>query len=129
MRKTVKFSKRIGVSALLVPFLAMAQPLPAHAGMVTTEAVLSAGQRSVNAAKVSEALEREGVRERMIALGVDPAEARARVAALGDAELARLAAGIDSLPAGGGVIEVVGIVFIVLLILELLGVTNVFTKI
>jgi len=129
MRTTAKFSRRIGVAALLVPFLGTALPLPAYASMVTTEAAMATGARSANAAKVNEALNREGVSERMIALGVDPAEAKARVAALGDAELAQLAAGIDSLPAGSGVIELVGAVFIVLLILELLGVTNVFTKI
>ena len=47
-----------------------------------------------------------------------------------DSELQRLAGRIDQLPAGGtGVIEVVGIVAVVLLILELLGVTDVFTRI
>ena len=36
---------------------------------------------------------------------------------------------IADLPAGAGVVEVIGIVFIVLLILELLGVTDIFKKI
>jgi hypothetical protein len=36
---------------------------------------------------------------------------------------------IADLPAGAGVIEVIGIVFVILLILELIGVTNIFTRI
>jgi hypothetical protein len=40
-----------------------------------------------------------------------------------------LRAQIDSLPAGGDAIAVIGVVFLVLLILELVGVTNIFTKI
>jgi hypothetical protein len=36
---------------------------------------------------------------------------------------------MEQLPAGGDIIAVVGIVFVVLLVLELVGVTNVFTAI
>jgi hypothetical protein len=51
------------------------------------------------------------------------------VAQLSDAELAYLNGEIDQLPAGGNVVAVIGVVFIVLLILDLVGVTNVFTSI
>ncbi|MDX1698408.1 MAG: PA2779 family protein, partial [Thiohalobacterales bacterium] len=74
-------------------------------------------------------LARDEVRMQMLELGVDPAHVEARVEALSDAELARLSNGIGDLPAGSGALEVIGIVFVVILILELLGVTNVFTKI
>jgi hypothetical protein len=65
-----------------------------------------------------------------VALGVDPAEARARVAALTDDELAQVAGRLDALPAGGdglGVVLGVGlVVFLVLLVTDILGYTRVF---
>jgi hypothetical protein len=36
---------------------------------------------------------------------------------------------MQDLPAGGSALAVIGVVFLVLLILELVGVTNIFTKI
>ena len=52
-----------------------------------------------------------------------------RIAALTDQELEQLAADLESLPAGGSLLGVAGVVFIVLLILELVGVIDIFKKI
>jgi hypothetical protein len=63
-------------------------------------------------------------------LGVDPAEAQRRVDALSAAEVAELQRRIDALPAGGFVGAIVGaalIVFLVLLITDIAGLTDVFT--
>ena len=62
-------------------------------------------------------------------MGVSPEQAKERVAALTPMEQQFLQQKIADLPAGAGVVEVIGIVFIVLLILELLGVTDIFKKI
>ena len=44
-------------------------------------------------------------------------------------EISQLQNHLNDLPAGGGAIEVIGIVFIVILILELVGVIDIFKKI
>lgn len=72
---------------------------------------------------------REEVRTQFLANGVAPAEVDARIAALSTEELELLAAELDELPAGGSVLGLIGAVFLVLLILEVLGVTNVFTAV
>jgi hypothetical protein len=69
------------------------------------------------------------VRTRLEQYGVDPAAATARAASLTDQELQMLADDLESLPAGGDLLGVVGIVFLVLLILELVGVVDIFKKI
>ena len=74
-------------------------------------------------------LAREDVRKQFEALGVDPAEARLRVAGLTEAELAQLSGRIDELPAGAGAVEVVLLVLIILLILELAGAIDIFKKV
>jgi hypothetical protein len=59
---------------------------------------------------------------------VGPADVKARVAALTDEEVAQLAGQLDRLPAGGeGIIGALLIVFLVLLITDLLGLTKVFS--
>lgn len=102
---------------------------PAWAGTVDTGAYLAREHRAERVERVQAFLAGERVRDRLEALGVAPEDAAARVAALSDAELAQLDARIADLPAGGNVVALVGAVFVVLLILELLGVTNVFTAI
>jgi hypothetical protein len=75
-------------------------------------------------------LERADVQGQLQAYGVSAEQAKARVAALSEAEAAQLAAQIESLPAGGDVggalISAVLIVFLVLLLTDILGLTKVF---
>jgi len=104
------------IASLLVACIAL--PLPAQAGMIATDA-----ERE----HVALVLERADVQARLVTLGVDPAAVRARVAALNDDEVAALAARIDTLPAGGAdIIGALLLVFIVLLITDILGLTKVF---
>lgn len=114
------------VSAGLV---ALGGPPPAQAGMVGTEQMLAADARAAQLADASRFLARADVQQQLEAWGVAPEAAAERVAALSDAELQRLQATIGSEPAGGNALAVIGIVFVVLLILELVGVTNVFSRI
>ncbi|HEX7080683.1 MAG TPA: PA2779 family protein [Gammaproteobacteria bacterium] len=101
----------------------------AYAGVITTEQYLDVVDRQQALDRIDAVLAREEVQHELKRLGVDPAEAAKRVAALTDSELALLADNMESLPAGGDLLGVIGVVFIVLLILELVGVTNVFNKI
>ena len=75
-------------------------------------------------------LGRDDIAQRLIAWGVDPDEARARVDTLNDAELAVLGDHLESMPAGGGALEVIVIsllvVFLVLLFTDIAGYTDVF---
>ena len=101
----------------------------AHAEVIGTPAFGQTLTREARIDKINGFLAQDSVRNQMIGLGVDPRDAQARVAALTDSELQALDQRIDSLPAGGdGFLAVVGIVFIVLLILELTGVINIFQK-
>ena len=73
---------------------------------------------------------RDDVRAGLIELGVDPALATARVAGLSDAEIGDIAGRLDQLPAGqdivGAILSTALVIFLVLLITDILGLTNVF---
>jgi len=100
--------------------------VPAQAGLVSTESVSTAGSRE----RVAVFLERADVQLQMEAMGASPQEVKMRVAALSDAEVANLAGKIDTMPAGGDavvfVIWLAVVVFLVLLITDILGLTKVF---
>ena len=123
---TAQFRRLIAV-LLVSSISAMAMPQPAQAKMIATGSAVATGDR----ARIASLLDRSEVSAQLEALGVSVADAKARVAALGDAEAAQLAGQIDSLPAGadGGISALIGaavFVFLVLLITDLLGLTKIF---
>ena len=71
---------------------------------------------------------RQQVQQLLIDRGVSSVDAGQRANSLSHAELQLIQKKIDSLPAGQGALEILGIVFLVLLVLELVGVTNIFNK-
>lgn len=101
---------------------------PVMANMISSGELLAVEQQQAKRAKVDDFLAREDVAAELARLGVDEAVARQRAQALSDQELAQLADRIDQMPAGAGVIEVLGITFLVLLVLEFLGVINIFNR-
>ena len=101
----------------------------AQAKMVSTDQVLEQTDPDSDRDKVKNFLLREDVRDELVALGIDPKEAESRVASLSDEEIQQIAGRIDELPAGEGLGAVVGAILIILLVLlitDLLGLTDVF---
>jgi hypothetical protein len=124
----VESFRRACVAITSLSLLSLGMQAPAFAGIVGTADAVSATQQLDHRGTVQAVLARADVREQMLALGVDPAAVDGRIAALTDAELATLATRIDSAPAGGDALVVVGIVFVVLMILEFTGVIDIFKK-
>ena len=116
------------VYAICLAILNLGSPLVAHAGLVGTLQAVEANTRAQNLATVNGALARAEVRAQMAALGVAPADIDARVARLTDSELNTLADRMQQMPAGGDALAIIGIVFLVLLILEAVGITDIFKK-
>jgi hypothetical protein len=101
----------------------------ANAGVISTQQYLTVLDREATLARIDAVLAREEVRSRLEHYGVDPVAAEERMAALTDQELELLATELETLPAGGDILGALGIAFIVLLILELVGVIDIFSKI
>ncbi len=121
--------KALLVQVTMLSFLCTSFTLPANAAVLSTGDYLAAGARQAHMETVTAALQREDVRGYLVRMGVDPEDALARVAQLPDEDVARIASQMDDLPAGGSVLALIGAVFVVLLILELTGVINIFSKV
>lgn len=111
---------------LIVCTLSLGMPLPVSADIVATDQIYASAERD----RVKSFLDRADVQAQMQALGVDASVARARVDALTAEEVAQLADRIDQLPAGGdaggAIIGALLVVFIILLITDILGLTKIF---
>lgn len=124
------FIKRFVLTFTTLAFFWAGLVAPVQGAVLATGDYLQASERQANLAVVDRAMMRADVQQQLSALGVDPADAMHRAASLSDQELAAFAEQIDALPAGGdSLLAIVGIVFIVLLILDLTGVTDIFSKI
>lgn len=111
---------------LVVLFLALLPVSPLMAGMLDTAGLLHAATADAGRAALVQRLDSTEVRDALTRMGVDPADAAARVARLTEAEVADLNARLDRLPAGAGALEVVLIVFLVFVITDAIGLTNIF---
>jgi hypothetical protein len=121
-----RFTKPVG-HLVIFSFLMLSLPLPAaHAGMIGTEAVVNAAQAQQDRERLRSTLNRNDVQTQLIARGVDPAQVQARIDSLTDQEVQSLSGKIDQLPAGGDGLGLLVFIFIVLLITDILGFTNIF---
>lgn len=116
------------VALLVLSMGLLGLPAVGSAAPIGTDTLIQLDQREELLSGIQAELARDELRAEFLARGVSPSEVDARVAALSTEELRQLKLQIDELPAGG-LLAVIGVVFIVLLILDLTGVTNVFTKV
>ena len=124
--KTREIAKRF-IALLCVMALVGASLSPAIAGLVGTEQMIAAEQAQVDRERLLDTLSRDDVRSQLTALGVDPAQAAERVMRMTDAEVAALNERLDELPAGGNtVLGVLLVVFIVFVITDAIGATDIF---
>lgn len=103
---------------------------PAHAAMISTAEILKQTQQDHERERLRTVFDRSEVRRQLEAWGVKGEEAKAWVDSLTDEEIAEITARIDQMPAGAGalgtLVGVAFLVFLVLLITDILGYTDVF---
>ena len=98
----------------------------APAGMIGTAHLVDEESRAASLSRMEVLLAREDVSRQLEAFGVDRALVVERLNGLSHAELMELEGKLGEQVAGGDVVAIVGVVFIVLLILALVGVTDIF---
>lgn len=114
------------VSTACAALLLLASVAPAQAALVGTDDVLNEARVEADRAELVQLLDRDEVRERLQAMGVDPSDAQKRVERMTEGELAQLQAHMDEAPAGGDVLGVALTVFIVFVITDVIGATDIF---
>lgn len=117
------------VRLLSVTIVAMGFMQVSAAGMVGTGQLVDSEARATSLNSIERVLARADVAAELAALGVEPAVVEERLRGLSTAELLALEGRLHSETAGGDALGIIGAVFLVLLILELVGVTDIFKSI
>jgi hypothetical protein len=124
MRSIRRRIQTIGFIMALMMLLISTPYQSAMAALIDTETVLDENRSQEARDYIKQLLAREDVRSALIAQGIDPLEAEARIASLSDSEIIELAEQIENLPAGQGalglVIAVLVIIVLVLVIMKLM---------
>jgi hypothetical protein len=124
MRSIRRHTQIIGIFMAVTMLLISTPYQSAIAALIDTQTVLDENQSHEARDYIKQILAREDVRSALIAQGIDPLEAEARIASLSESEIIELADQIENLPAGGDglgfVIAVLVIVVLVIVIMKLM---------
>ena len=99
---------------------------PAQAAIIGNAQVIDEVRTELTRGQVLDILDREAASQQLTALGVSPDMVKERVAQMTDAEVAQLNQHLADLPAGGDIWGVLLLLFIVFIITDMLGATNIF---
>ena len=119
-------ARQFAVYTLCLLSLTPAFARSASAAIITTGDIVATSQRAVSVERVQRALADSRLRQQLADHGVAPQTIEERLAGLSDSELVTLADTLESAPAGGELFGLLGVIFIVLLVLELVGVIDSF---
>jgi len=101
--KLIRQNAKLVSVFLTILMLSVAVPFDSVlAAMVGTEATLHSKRAQQARDEINSLLLREDVQNALMAQGIDPLEAKARIDSLSDTEVIRIADEIDKLPAGAG---------------------------
>jgi hypothetical protein len=112
-------STLITLSLILIPLGA------AQAAMVGNSQLLNE-QTSDMRLELSRALERDQVRTQLTQLGVDAETVKLRLAQMTDQEIATLNERLGDLPAGGDAVGVILFLFVLFIVTDAIGATDIF---
>lgn len=112
--------------ALLFSFACIQAPL--HAAMIGTDTLVSQAELQEQRHALTEQLLRDDVKKELLALGVNPADVTDRVNSMTASEIQQVQGQLSSLPAGSG-LGTVAVVLLILILLEVVGVIDIFPKI
>lgn len=121
-----KMLRNFVVNLVSLSLLSLGLAQGSSAAMIGTERAIQSEARDARITRVETILARQDVARQLVVFGVDPLAVQTRVGNMTDAELVALEGSLDKQVAGGDAVALVGAVFIVLIILELMGITDIF---
>ncbi len=115
------------ITALIIcVFISMGFISTVQASMVSTEQLASVSIKQQARDNVKISLQRIDVQQQLTSMGVEPELVLSRVDSMSNAEIQELSGLIEQKPAGSGIIGLLGFILVVLLITDLLNLTNVY---
>jgi len=114
------------IAVLLSLLLALAPLIPAQAAMIGNQQIINQSESRQTRTSLQQLFEQESARQQLQAWGVNPEQIHNRINNLTDSELARINQQVDSLNAGSGVLGILLVIFVVFVITDVIGATDIF---
>lgn len=97
-----------------------------QAAMVSNQQIMYAAEQTDARQSLLQTLKREEVQQQLLSMGVSPSDVESRIQHMSYAEITQLNQKIDELPAGSGVLGAVVFIFVVFVVTDVIGATDVF---
>lgn len=114
------------ISVLLFVTLMSMSFTSAQAAMISNDVVINHVQHSNAKAELIQTIKRSDVKQQLLNMGVKLENIESRINLMTHEEIAQLNQQIGELPAGGDVLGVILIIFIVFVITDIIGATDIF---
>lgn len=112
---------------LVLSFSLLLLPLTqAQAAIVTNGQLMYEAQQVSDKESILQSINRTDVQQQLSEMGVSTAELEDRINQMTGEEIAQLNQQLNELPAGSGVLGIIVLVFIVFVITDVIGATNIF---
>lgn len=112
---------------LFAALLTCLLPITTMAGAVSSSTVIEQQRSAITKQQILSMVDSDKVQQQLIALGVNPEDAKNRINNLTNAELSQLNKQINDAPAASGIIGTIFTVLIVVAVLDLLGITDAYS--
>ncbi len=98
----------------------------AQAALITNKQVITHAQHNHEKAALMATINRAEVKQQLLDMGVSSVDIESRINLMTHEEIAQFNQQIDELPAGGSVLGILLIIFIVFVITDVIGATDIF---
>ena len=113
--------------AIFLSILQTLMPLlPAQAAMIGNQQIINQNQSQQTRDSQQQLLDQDTARQQLHAWGVSPEQINSRIDSMTVAELARINHQLNDLHAGGSVLGILLVIFIVFVITDVIGATDIF---
>ena len=130
MRSTSRAFQFTAIFMTLLMFVIAGPYQAALAALIPTEVAIESADAAKARENIKNFLSRQDAQGYLISKGINPDEAKARIDSLTDAEALTVSQHVENMPSGGNAIGIIVgailLVFIILLITDLVGLTDVF---
>jgi hypothetical protein len=107
-------------------FIFLCMPMSSFAAMVSSETLLQQAQHATTLTAEQSIALRAKIQQELLAMGVAPEITNDRVSQLTELEIAALHNKIESAPAGSAIVGELMTIFVIFVITDLLGATDIF---
>ena len=117
---------RRSTAIFLSILLALTPLLPAQAAIIGNDQVVNRGLSHQTRDGLQQLFKQESAQQQLQEWGVNPEQIKSRIDRLTDAELARINQQVNDLQAGGDVLGVLLVLFLVFVLTDIFGATDIF---